>query len=96
MNRQGSIGIDTAIVLFLLAVEYGRAVALMSAEGLLMGVTMSMVLVLPYMLPAGAGTTAPATWLTARQPPGRRDRTWLAAKRRNASGLAIGSLPMTS
>ena len=46
----GAAGIDTKFVLFFLALEYGRAVNVLSIEGFVMGLTLVMVLVLPYFL----------------------------------------------
>jgi pheromone shutdown protein TraB len=58
--------VDTALVLFFLALEYGRAVQALSMDGLLMGITMLMVLVLPYFLPSNAERPTFANWLLAR------------------------------
>jgi pheromone shutdown protein TraB len=64
---QGSIAsIDTTFVLFFLALEYGRAVRAVSIDGLLMGVTMIMVLVLPYFLPSHFEKPAFSAWLLGR------------------------------
>lgn len=46
----GLFGIDTAFVLFFLAMEYGRSVRMFAIDGLLMSITMAMVLVLPFFL----------------------------------------------
>lgn len=59
-------GIDTAFVLFFLAMEYGRAVRLFTADGILMAITMAMVLVLPYFLPSSWNAPSFGNWLTAR------------------------------
>lgn len=67
LNRVGGmIGIDTMFVLFFLALEYGRAVKALSLDGLLMGTTMLMVLVLPYFLPANYDKPAFGSWLMGR------------------------------
>ena len=58
--------IDTGVVLFFLALEYGRAVRAFSVDGVLMGVTMTMVLVLPYFLPSNAERLTFSNWLLAR------------------------------
>ena len=63
---KGLAGIDTAFVLFFLALEYGRAVTMFSMDGLLMGVTMSMVLVLPYFLPSQFEKPLFANWMISR------------------------------
>ncbi len=60
------LGIDTAFVLFFLALEYGRAVQMFSLDGLLMGTTMLMVLALPYFLPSRHAQPLFANWLIVR------------------------------
>ena len=62
----GVMGVDTMFVLFFLAQEYGRAVTVFSVDGLLMGITMAMVLVLPYFLPSQYERPAFANWIFAR------------------------------
>ncbi len=59
-------GIDTTFVLFFLALEYGRAVNVFSFDGLIMGVTVLMVLVLPYFLPSLTERPLFANWLIGR------------------------------
>ncbi|MGE3467312.1 MAG: hypothetical protein AB7J13_10300, partial [Pyrinomonadaceae bacterium] len=59
-------GIDTAFVLFFLAMEYGRAVRLFAIDGILMAITMAMVLVLPYFLPSNWNGPTFTNWLAAR------------------------------
>ena len=75
----GQFGIDTAAVLFFLALEYGRAVRLTSVDGVLMLVTMVMVAVLPYFLPSRVQQPSLGAWMAAR--------TSIAV-----SGLVLGSL----
>lgn len=62
----GRFGNDTAAVLFLLAMEYARAVRIFSTDGTLMAATMAMVLILPYFLPSAWHAPALITWLTVR------------------------------
>ncbi len=62
----GMAGCDTAAVLFFLALEYGRAVRILSIDGLLMGITMAMVLVLPYFLPSRYEKPEFDSWLIGR------------------------------
>ena len=62
----GMVGIDTMFVLFFLALEYGRAVQMFSIDGLLMGITMLMVLTLPYFLPSGSEKPLFANWMMGR------------------------------
>ena len=62
----GMVGIDTAFVLFFLALEYGRAVQMFSLDGLLMGTTMLMVLALPYFLPSRHVQPPFSSWLISR------------------------------
>ena len=60
------MGFDTALVLFFLALEYGRAVQMVSLDGLLMGTTMVMVLALPYFLPSRYAQPYFSVWLIGR------------------------------
>jgi hypothetical protein len=62
----GMVGIDTAFVLFFLALEYGRAVRVFSVDGSLMAITMSMVIVLPYFLPSQVDKPTFANWMLGR------------------------------
>lgn len=62
----GQSGIDTAIVLLFLGVEYGRSMQILSADALLMACTMAMVLVLPYFLPSRFEKPTFALWLARR------------------------------
>ncbi len=59
-------GIDTKFVLFFLALEYGRGVYALSLEGIVMGITMLMVLVLPYFLPSRHEMPTFSNWLVYR------------------------------
>lgn len=49
-NTIKGLGWDTAVVVFLLALECGRAVQFLSIEALLMGIAIVMLLALPYFL----------------------------------------------
>ena len=66
LGTLSQFGIDTAFVLFFLALEYGRAARAFSIDGILMAVTMVMVLVLPYFLPSNWNATTFMSWLTVR------------------------------
>ncbi|MBP7415736.1 MAG: hypothetical protein WBC19_00100 [Pyrinomonadaceae bacterium] len=66
LNIGRGYGTDTMIVLFFLAIEYGRAVQAFSMDGLLMGITMSMICVLPYFLPSTAERPTFSNWILAR------------------------------
>ncbi len=66
MGFGGIVGIDTTFVLFFLALEYGRAVQILSVDGSLMAVTMAMVLVLPYFLPSHYEKPTFGNWLICR------------------------------
>jgi hypothetical protein len=59
-------GLDTAFVLFFLALEYGRAVRALSVDGIMLAITMAMVLVLPYFLPSGLKSSSFAGWIFGR------------------------------
>ncbi len=65
-NVRWLFGIDTAIVLFFLALEYGRAVRVLTVDGILMAVTMAMIVVLPYFLPSNYQRPAFSGWLMGR------------------------------
>jgi hypothetical protein len=65
-NISASFGVDTTFVLFFLALEIGRAVDLMSVDGMLMSTTLMMVVVLPYFLPSRAGRPSITNWLAVR------------------------------
>ena len=60
------LGVDTAAVLFLLAVEMGRAGNFVSLDTGLMGLTLVMVLVLPYFLLSASTEMPLAQWLGVR------------------------------
>ncbi len=62
----GRCSVDTTFVLFFLALEYGRSFELLSIEGIVMAITMSMVLVLPYSLPSEIDKPPFASWLIGR------------------------------
>lgn len=59
-------GIDTAVVLFFLALEYGRAIRVLTVDGILMAITMAMIVVLPYFLPSSLQRPAFFNWLVGR------------------------------
>lgn len=65
-NFGGGFAIDTAFVLFFLALELGRSASFFSFDTLLMSITMLMLLVLPYFLPSDAEPPAFNRWLTGR------------------------------
>lgn len=66
LGKLDQFGLDTAAVLFFLALEYGRVVRMFSIDGVLMAITMAMVLVLPYFLPSNWNATTFMSWLTVR------------------------------
>ncbi|MFM9904228.1 MAG: hypothetical protein ACKVQJ_06615 [Pyrinomonadaceae bacterium] len=59
-------GGDTMIVLFFLALEYGRGLSMFSTDALLMGLTMLMLLILPYFLPSNFERPSFANWMLGR------------------------------
>ena len=61
-----SVGADTAVVLFLLALEYGRSITIFSIEGAITGLTLGMILVLPFGLPARHADARFSTWFMVR------------------------------
>ncbi|MBK9215870.1 MAG: hypothetical protein IPM59_09770 [Chloracidobacterium sp.] len=65
-NFRWFFGIDTAVVLFFLALEYGRAVRVLTLDGILMAITMAMIVVLPYFLPSNYQRPAFFNWLMGR------------------------------
>lgn len=62
----GTISIDTSLVAFFLSLEYGRAVQMLSVDGLLMGTTLLMVLTLPYFLPSRFEKGRFGDWMIGR------------------------------
>lgn len=62
----GMISFDTTFVLFFLAMEYGRSTQMFSIDAVLMGITMLMVLALPYFLPSPHEKPTYANWLAGR------------------------------
>lgn len=59
-------GIDTAFVLFFLAMEYGRSARMFSLDAVLMAVTMVMLIALPYFLPSRYEKPLFGNWLISR------------------------------
>lgn len=62
----GMVGFDTTFVLFFLAMEYGRSTQMFSIDAALMGITMLMVLALPYFLPSPYEKSTYLNWLVGR------------------------------
>lgn len=62
----GTFLTDTAFVLFFLGLEYGRAIKVLSVDGILMAITTVMVIVLPYFLPARHERSAFSLWVLGR------------------------------
>jgi len=62
----GTLGIDTGLVVFFLAIEYARVVQIPSFEGTLTGTTIVMILVLPYFLPSNSSSLGFSQWLAGR------------------------------
>ena len=60
------MGIDTALVLFFLTIEYARGVQLLMVDGFLMGTTIMMITVLPYFLPSNTSGLGFSPWLAGR------------------------------
>ena len=64
--RSAGFGVDTIFVLFFLALEIGRAVDVLSVDGVLMSTTLMIVLVLPYFLPSRVERPSMTNWLAVR------------------------------
>ena len=62
----GMVSFDTTFVLFFLAMEYGRSTHMFSIDAILMGITMLMVLALPYFLPSPHEKPTYMNWLAGR------------------------------
>jgi len=58
--------LDTTFVLFFLALEYGRSASALSIDGFFMGITMIMVLILPYFLPSRFERPRMSEWMLYR------------------------------
>ena len=59
-------GLDTAIVLLFLAIEYGRSARFFSLDAVLIAVTIVMLIVLPYFLPTRYEKPLLGDWLIGR------------------------------
>jgi hypothetical protein len=59
-------GLDTGLVLFFLAMEFGRGVQIFSMDGALMSTTMAMLVVLPYYLPTYIDCPSFTHWMVVR------------------------------
>jgi hypothetical protein len=72
MNRENRAsliefgGMDTTLVLFFLALEYGRGADVLSIEGAVTGITLVMVIVLPFFLPSLSDKPSFSSWLLGR------------------------------
>ena len=70
MEKRSSLfkigGIDTTFVLFFLALEFGRGSDVLSIDGTMMGITLVMVLVLPYFLLDMQSRPPLSGWLLGR------------------------------
>lgn len=60
------VGIDTAVVLLFLAMEYGRSARMLSLDSTLIAITMAMLIVLPYFLPSRYKKPQFGKWLIGR------------------------------
>ena len=94
-NRLSDVGPDTGVVLFLLTVEYGRAVSLLSVEGVLTAITVLMVAVLPYFLPSNRSDLTLGEWLAGRGVVCFVGLLVGSAVQVSGISATIGSLPMT-
>ena len=59
-------GLDTCVVLFFLAMEFGRGAQFLSIDSALMGTTIAMLVVLPYYLPLYSEDPGFGRWLAVR------------------------------
>ncbi len=66
LGAGGIASLDTTLVLFFLALEYGRAVQMVSVDGALMATTTLMILVLPYFLPSNRSNATFSDWIIGR------------------------------
>lgn len=62
----GMAGIDTAVVLLFLSIEYGRSASLLTIDSILIAITMAMLVVLPYFLPSRYEKPQFGNWLMGR------------------------------
>ena len=65
-NGLRAYSVDTAAVLFFMALEYGREVRIFTSDGIMMAVTMAMLLVLPYFVLGKYPRPTFAAWLIVR------------------------------
>lgn len=65
-TRSNITGFDTLAVLFFLALEYGRGAQFLRVDAVFMGITMIMVIVLPFFLPTRVPKPDFPNWLLFR------------------------------
>jgi len=98
LRKLNGVGIDTALGMLFLTIEYARAVQLLSIDGFLMGTTILMVMVLPYFLPSNTSGLGFSPWLAGRVVIALVGFT-LGYGLRQTIGFvvpaSVGSLPMT-
>lgn len=58
--------LDTAIVLFLLALDFGQALFSLGFDSIFSGLTIALVIVLPYLLPANGEKPDFTGWILGR------------------------------
>ena len=61
-----SFAIDTTFVLFFLSLEFGRTLGSFGFDGLLLGITLAMVIVLPFFYSTDAERSGFAKWVAGR------------------------------
>jgi hypothetical protein len=66
LTKLSGVGIDTALVLFFLTIEYARGIQLSMVDGFLMGTTIVMITLLPYFLPSNTSGLGFSPWLAGR------------------------------
>lgn len=62
----GAFALDTTFVLFFLAVDFGQTLFSFGFDGILSGITLTMLLVLPYFLPSSASKPEFVSWIFGR------------------------------
>src|SRR4051794_13099938 len=91
-------GLDTCVVLFFLAMEFGRGTQWLSIDSALIGTTLAMLVILPYFLPMYSEDPGFGRWLAVRSAIGSGGAALGIALQPSGGTVvadAAGSMPMT-
>ena len=63
---RGAFALDTTFVLFFLAVDFGQTLFSFGIDGIFSGITLAMLVVLPYFLPSSSAKPEFGSWIFGR------------------------------